>query len=147
MPRWLVTVLLLVASNAFMTIAWYAHLRWASPSGPDGHAPSALSRLLPVIAISWLIALPEYILQVPANRLGHLNFGGPFTAPQLKVIQEGVTLVVFTVFALLYLREKLRVNDIIAFGLIFAAVVVSMHGRGAPLAQDQARSNTSASTP
>jgi uncharacterized protein (DUF486 family) len=147
MPRWLVTVLLLVGSNTFMTVAWYAHLRWASAHGPDGQAPSALTRLLPVIAISWLIALPEYILQVPANRLGHVNFAGPFTAAQLKVIQEAVTLVVFTAFALLYLREKLRINDVIAFALIFVAVAVSMYGRGAPPATDQARSNTSASTP
>jgi len=131
MPRWLITVGLLVASNAFMTIAWYAHLKF---HGGEGESRLTLLKLLPVIAISWMIALPEYALQVPANRFGHVNFGGPFTAPQLKVIQEAITLVVFTAFSLLYLKEKLRVNDMIAFGLIFVAVMVSMHGRGAPMA-------------
>lgn len=118
MPRWLPTVLLLAASNTFMTFAWYYHVkRKAWP-------------LLAAIAISWLIALPEYILQVPANRVGHTGFGGPFTLPQLKIIQEAITLVVFVVFAVLVAGEKPRVNDVVAFGLIFAAVVVAMWGRG-----------------
>jgi len=116
MLRGLFTVLLLFGSNAFMTWAWYGHLRksWALPAA---------------IAISWLIALPEYILQVPANRLGHFAHGGPFTAPQLKIIQEAVTLIVFTVFTILVLKEKPRVHDAVAFVLILAAVAVSMLGR------------------
>jgi uncharacterized protein (DUF486 family) len=77
-----------------------------------------------------MIALPEYILQVPANRLGHVQHGGPFTAAQLKVIQEAITLTVFAAFSLLVLKEKLRVNEVIAFVLIFAGVVVAMWGRG-----------------
>lgn len=116
-PRWLSTVLLLVASNAFMTTAWYYHLKqkgWA---------------LGVAILISWLIALPEYALQVPANRLGHISHGGPFSAAQLKIIQEAITLVVFGIFSVLVLKEKPRVNELIAFGLIMAAVVVAMSGK------------------
>lgn len=116
MPRWLITVLLLCASNVFMTWAWYGHLRksWSIPLA---------------ILLSWLIALPEYALQVPANRLGHVNHGGAFTASQLKIIQEAITLSVFTVFAITVLKERPRWNDGVAFALIMAAVVISMMGR------------------
>ncbi len=111
-------MLLLAASNVFMTTAWYLHLkqREAWP-------------LLTAIGISWLIALPEYCLQVPANRLGHISGGGPFTAPQLKVIQEAVTLVIFGIFTVVVLKEKLRTNDLIAFGLVFSGVAVSVMGK------------------
>lgn len=118
LTRACLTVILLFASNAFMTWAWYGHLK--RPAWP----------LLIAIAASWLIALPEYILQVPANRYGHVSQGGPFTAPQLKVIQEAITLTVFGVFSILVLKEKLRSTDMIAFGLVLLAVVVSMYGRG-----------------
>ena len=124
MTRILATVALLVASNAFMTFAWYFHLKkltWP---------------LFVAIGISWLIALPEYILQVPANRLGHQNFGGPLTAPQLKILQEAITLAVFTVFSIWILKERPRANEYVAMALIFAAVVVAMWGRGAPLAAE-----------
>lgn len=104
------TVLLLVCSNAFMTAAWYGHLKYKSAS------------LLVVILASWLIALPEYALQVPANRLGH----GTFTAPQLKIIQEVISIGMFLVFSVLYLRESPTWNDLVAFGLILAAVAVVM---------------------
>jgi hypothetical protein len=117
MERALWTVLLLVGSNIFMTWAWYGHLKksgWTIPVA---------------ILISWLIALPEYILQVPANRLGHVSQGGPFSAAQLKVIQEAITLVVFMGFAALVLKERLRPNEYIAFALIFLAVIVAMRGR------------------
>jgi uncharacterized protein (DUF486 family) len=117
MLRILGTVALLVGSNAFMTYAWYYHLK--QKAWP----------LLVAILASWLIALPEYCLQVPANRLGHANFGGPLSAPQLKVIQEAVTLIVFGVFSVLVLKERLRTNDLVAFGLVLLAVVVSMSGR------------------
>jgi hypothetical protein len=118
MIRGLSTIVLLLGSNAFMTWAWYGHLRksWGIPAA---------------IALSWLIALPEYMLQVPANRLGHFAHGGPFTAPQLKVIQEAITLAVFTVFTIAVLKERPRIHDAVAFALIFAAVVVSMLGRRA----------------
>lgn len=115
--RAVVSVVLLVCSNCFMTWAWYGHLKKAAWSIPVA------------IGVSWLIALPEYILQVPANRLGHFQHGGPFTAPQLKVIQEAVTLVVFAGFSLVVLKEKLRGTDIAAFVLVFAGVAVAMLGR------------------
>lgn len=111
------TVLLLVGSNCFMTWAWYGHLKKAGWG------------LATAILLSWFIALPEYLLQVPANRFGHFAFGGPFTAPQLKIIQEAVTLTVFLVFSLLVLRERPRPNDLVAMALIFLAVAVAMWGR------------------
>lgn len=126
MSRVAATVALLVASNLFMTFAWYFHLK------------KSAWPLVMAIGISWLIALPEYILQVPANRIGHQNFGGPLSAPQLKIIQEAITLVVFAGFSILILKEKPRPNEYIAMGLIFAAVVVAMWGRGAPLAEQAA---------
>lgn len=116
-PRWVYTVLLLVGSNTFMTFAWYYHVK--QKTWP----------LLLAIGISWLIALPEYILQVPANRMGHVDHGGPFSLPQLKILQEAITLLVFTVFTVYVAKEKMRMNDVVAFGLIFAAVAVSMMGR------------------
>lgn len=106
------TVLLLIASNTFMTMAWYGHLKYKS-------APLWIA-----IAASWLIALPEYILQVPANRIGHSQEG--FSAQQLKIIQEVISISVFVLFSFLYLREAPKLNDWIAFGLILAAVVVMM---------------------
>lgn len=115
--RALSTVLLLVCSNVFMTWAWYGHLKKAAWTLPLA------------IGLSWLIALPEYALQVPANRLGHVSQGGPFTAPQLKVLQEAITLAVFVGFSILVLKEKPRANDYLAFALILAGVVVSMLGR------------------
>lgn len=117
MPAWLSTVLLLIGSNAFMTFAWYYHLKdrgWSLPMA---------------IGVSWLIALPEYLLQVPANRIGHVSHGGPFTLPQLKIIQEAITLTVFGVFSIWVMQEKLRTTDVVAFGLILAGVVVGMLGK------------------
>lgn len=117
LPPWITTVLLLVGSNTFMTFAWYYHLRHKGWS------------LLVAIAISWLIALPEYILQVPANRVGHISSGGPFTLPQLKIIQEAITMLVFAVFTIAVMGEKFRWTDIAAFLLVFAGVTVAMLGR------------------
>lgn len=101
------TIALLFASNVFMTAAWYGHLRFKG-------AP-----LWIVILVSWLIAAFEYCLQVPANRWGH----GQFTAAQLKIAQEVITIVVFVVFAWLWLGETPRWNEAVAFGLVVAAVV------------------------
>jgi uncharacterized protein (DUF486 family) len=99
------TVGLLLASNIFMTFAWYGHLKFkATP-------------LMIVILISWGIAFFEYCLQVPANRMGH----GIFNAAQLKTIQEILTLVVFVVFSVFYLHEPIRWNYLVGFGLIIAA--------------------------
>ncbi|HSV43698.1 MAG TPA: DMT family protein [Candidatus Bathyarchaeia archaeon] len=100
------TILLLTISNVFMTFAWYGHLKYKS-------AP-----LLMVIVASWGIAFFEYCFQVPANRIGH----GVFTAAQLKTIQEVITLVVFCFFSVFYLKEELRWNYIVGFGLIVLAV-------------------------
>lgn len=102
------TVLLLLLSNIFMTVAWYGHLRFRDVS------------LWKVSLISWLIALPEYALQVPANRIGYSSF----TAFELKTIQEVITLSVFIAFSVFYLREDVRWNHILGFVLILAAVVV-----------------------
>jgi uncharacterized protein (DUF486 family) len=104
------TVLLLICSNIFMTIAWYGHLKFKH------------CRLLVVILLSWLIALPEYALQVPANRLGH----GRFSAAQLKIIQEGISITVFIAFSFLYLRESLTWRSAAAFILILAAVALAV---------------------
>lgn len=100
------TLLLLLASNVFMTAAWYGHLRFKA-------AP-----LWKVILISWGIAFFEYCLQVPANRYGY----GVFSAYQLKILQEVITLVVFAVFAMLWLGEPPRWNYAVAFVLLLAAV-------------------------
>lgn len=100
-----------------MTFAWYYHVKQKTWT------------LLLAIGVSWLIALPEYILQVPANRLGHVDHGGPFSLAQLKILQEAITLVVFTLFAIYVAKEKVRINDAIAMGLILIAVVVTMMGR------------------
>ena len=120
------TVLLLVCSNAFMTLAWYGHLRFKA-------APLALA-----ILASWLIALPEYALQVPANRWGH----GQFSAAQLKILQEVIAITVFVIFNYLYLREQIGWNDWVAFGLIIAAVVVMMYPRMAELDSTGVRKET-----
>ena len=100
------TILLLIGSNLFMTAAWYGHLKYRGVA------------LWKVILISWGIAFFEYCLQVPANRLGY----GEFTAFQLKIIQEVITLVVFLGFAVVYLGERVRWNYGVAFALILAAV-------------------------
>lgn len=104
LPTPLITILLLLGSNIFMTFAWYGHLKYKS-------AP-----LLAVIFISWLIAFFEYCLQVPANRVGY----GYFNAAELKTIQEIITLTVFVVFSVLYLGESFRWNHAVGFCLIAA---------------------------
>lgn len=103
------TIALLFASNVFMTTAWYGHLKFRG-------AP-----LWKAILASWAIALFEYCLQVPANRWGY----GRFTAAQLKIMQEVIAMVVFVGFAWLYLGERIRWNEAIAFALVLGAVVVA----------------------
>jgi uncharacterized protein len=109
----MLTILLLFVSNTFMTFAWYGHLKHRS-------AP-----LLAVIVVSWLIAFGEYCFQVPANRIGY----GQFTAYQLKVIQESITLIVFVIFAYFYLDETLRWHYVLSLVCLFAAVVFAFWGR------------------
>lgn len=117
MMKALITIGLLILSNAFMIIAWYGHLKfselkWFSKLG-----------LVSIILISWGIALFEYMFQVPANRIGFKDNGGPFTLIQLKVIQEVITLVVFAIFTLVVFKtETFRMNHIISFFFLVLAV-------------------------
>lgn len=113
----LYTILLLICSNIFMTFAWYGHLK-LQETGVSRNWP-----IFAVILFSWGIALFEYICQVPANRLGFIDNGGPFNLIQLKVIQEVVSLIVFTIIAtILFKGETFHWNHIVAFGCLVAAV-------------------------
>ncbi len=104
--RQFLPILLLTISNVFMTFAWYGHLKFKSTA------------LWIVILVSWGIALPEYCFQVPANRIGHEYF----SAAQLKTIQEVITLIVFSVFSVLYLKEDFKWNYLVGFCFIILAV-------------------------
>ena len=108
-------ILLLVASNVFMTLAWYGHLKFKA-------AP-----LVVVILVSWGIALFEYCLAVPANRIGH----AVYSAAELKTIQEVITLLVFAVFSVVFLKVQLSWNHAIGFALIAAGAFFVFQGRGA----------------
>lgn len=100
------TIIFLTISNIFMTIAWYGHLKYKN------------SPLWMAILISWLIAFVEYCFQVPANRWGY----GQFNATQLKTIQEVITLVVFAIFSIVYLKEPMKWNYLVGFGFMVLAV-------------------------
>jgi uncharacterized protein (DUF486 family) len=116
MKAWL-TIGLLILSNTFMTIAWYGHLKFS-----DWKWFNKLG-LFSIILISWSIALFEYMFQVPANKIGFEGNGGPFSLVQLKVIQEAITLIIFTVFTLLVFKnQSFKWNHILAFSLIIIAV-------------------------
>jgi uncharacterized protein (DUF486 family) len=104
------TIILLCCSNVFMTFAWYGHLKY-------GHAWPRWKAIL----VSWLIALLEYCLAVPANRIGF----GTFSGFQLKILQEVITLAVFLVFALTFLKEKFAWNYVVSFVLLIAAATVA----------------------
>ena len=110
------TVGLLLASNIFMTLAWYAHLKLAE------YPWFQKWPLIAVIAFSWGIAFFEYCLQVPANRLGFVGTGGPFSIMQLKVLQEVITLVVFIVFSMIAFHMYLRWNHVAAAAFLVLAV-------------------------
>lgn len=111
------TIGLLILSNAFMTVAWYGHLKFAEWKWFNKLG------LVAIVLISWGIALFEYMFQVPANRIGFKGHGGPFSLLQLKVIQEVITLVVFAVFTLIVFKtESFRTNHIIAFVFLILAV-------------------------
>ncbi|MEK6702570.1 MAG: DMT family protein [Planctomycetota bacterium] len=114
MPPFVWTVLLLICSNGFMTYAWYYHLN-KKEQWP----------LVAAIGISWLIALPEYILQVPGNRIGSATM----SLAQLKIIQEGISLAVFSIYAITVAKQTPRWQDFVAMLLIFAAVAISFSGR------------------
>lgn len=111
LPVPVVTIGLLIASNIFMTFAWYGHLKYKGAA------------LVTVILVSWLIALPEYALQVPANRIGY----GYFNAAQLKTIQEVITLTVFATFSVLYLKEPLGWNHALGFSFIALGAFFIFH--------------------
>lgn len=114
----LFTILLLIVSNVFMTFAWYGHLKMKQQFTWFEHLP-----LFGVILFSWSIALLEYSFQVPANRIGFRENGGPFSLIQLKVIQEVITLVVFVVFSTLAFKsESFRWNHALACLFLIAAV-------------------------
>ena len=107
------TVGLLFISNTFMTVAWYGHLKYKHSS------------LWLAIVASWAIAFFEYVFQVPANRIG-ANY---FSVTQLKIMQECITLIVFTVFAFIVFHEQLRWNNLVSYGLLIAAVAFAFWPR------------------
>lgn len=115
LPVPVTTILLLTLSNVFMTFAWYGHLKFKS-------AP-----LITVIFIAWGIAFFEYVLQVPANRMGH----GYFSAAELKTIQEVLTLSIFAIFSVWYLKEPLGWNHLVGFGFIALGAFFIFHKWGA----------------
>lgn len=118
MKNIIITIVLLVVSNIFMTFAWYGHLKLQDMKVITGNTP-----LYVVILISWGIALAEYCCQVPANRMGFIGNGGHFSLMQLKVIQEAITLIIFTVFTVVFFRgETLHWNHFAAFVLLIGAV-------------------------
>lgn len=111
------TILLLVLSNTFMTFAWYGHLKFKELKWFENLG------LISIVLISWGIAFFEYIFQVPANRIGFKENGGPFSLVELKVLQEVITLVVFMVFTFLFFKnESIKVNHLIGFGFLILAV-------------------------
>lgn len=113
----LLTILLLIISNVFMTAAWYGHLKLQA-AGVTRNWP-----LIGVILLSWGIAFLEYCFMIPANRMGYAENGGPYSLIQLKVLQEVITLTVFTVVAMIFFQgEQVRWNHIAAFVCLVAAV-------------------------
>lgn len=117
MKKALLAIGLLFLSNTFMTFAWYGHLKFKQMNWFNSLG------LFSVILISWGIAFFEYCFQVPANRIGFEENGGPFNLWQLKVIQEVITLVVFTLFSVFFFKnETLRLNHLIGFGFLILAV-------------------------
>lgn len=111
------TIGLLILSNIFMTLAWYGHLKFKELKWFENLG------LIAIIFISWGLALFEYFFQVPANKIGFKENGGPFTLMQLKVIQEVITLIIFTIFSLLFFKnETFRWNHAIGFVFLILAV-------------------------
>jgi len=117
------SILLLIVSNSFMTIAWYGHLKYQNIS------KNALLGMAGIVLASWGIALFEYFFQVPANRIGYRGTGGPFSLVELKLIQEIISISVFVVFTLLFFRtESFRLNHLFAFLCILGAVYFTFKG-------------------
>lgn len=117
MTKSLTTIFLLILSNAFMTLAWYGHLKFKEMKWFENLG------FISIVLISWGIALFEYFFQVPANRIGFKGNGGPFSLVELKVIQEVITLTVFTIFSVLFFKqETFKMNHLI--GGIFLVLAV-----------------------
>jgi uncharacterized protein (DUF486 family) len=113
----LLSIGLLLLSNSFMTLAWYGHLKFFSKNA--AHSPA----LFIVILFSWGLAFFEYCFQVPANRIGFTENGGPFNLVQLKVIQEAITLFVFVLFSLIFYKNlRFGWNQLVGFGFLIGAV-------------------------
>jgi uncharacterized protein (DUF486 family) len=111
------TIILLALSNSFMTMAWYGHLKFSEMKSFNKLG------IIAIVLISWGIALFEYMFQVPANRIGYKGNGGPFSLIELKVIQEVITLIVFTIFSLvLFKNENFRFNHLVGFVFLVLAV-------------------------
>ena len=114
----IITIVLLIISNVFMTFAWYGHLKLNS-SGISKNWP-----LIVVILVSWGIALLEYFFMIPANKIGFRDNGGPFNIFQLKIIQEVISLTVFTIIAMMMFQgQKLQWNHIASYICLMGAVV------------------------
>ena len=117
MSRGLLTILMLICSNVFMTFAWYGNLKLQQMKLITDWP------LIAIILLSWGMALFEYLFMIPANRIGSQITGGPFSLMQLKIIQEGISLTVFTlIVALVFKGEPIRWNHLVAFGCILLAV-------------------------
>src|SRR3954463_1253707 len=110
----LATIILLIISNTFMTFAWYGHLKFKDMSWGKGLG------LFAIILISWGLAFFEYLFQVPANRMGYKEDGGPYSLVQLKTLQEAITLIVFMIFSFIVFKQKFEWNHILGFCLIIA---------------------------
>lgn len=117
MKKAILTVLFLIISNTFMTFAWYGHLKFKQMSRFNNLG------LASIVLISWGIALFEYTFQVPANRIGFNENGGPYNLWQLKVIQEVITLTIFSIFTIIFFKNQtFKVNYLIGFGFLVLAV-------------------------
>jgi uncharacterized protein len=117
MKKAVITIVLLIFSNTFMTLAWYGHLKMKEMNKLVGVS------LFTIILLSWGVAFFEYLFQVPANRIGFNENGGPFTLWQLKVIQEVITLTIFSAFMLFFFKDQpLKWNHLVGFGLLILAV-------------------------
>lgn len=115
--RGIYTVILLILSNTFMTLAWYGHLKFKEMKITENLG------LIAIVLVSWGVALFEYFFQVPANRLGYKDNGGPFSLVELKVIQEVISITVFSCFMLIaFKNETLKWNHLIGFAFLILAV-------------------------
>lgn len=124
MSKYISTIGLLLLSNAFMTLAWYGHLKFFGKE--SGHSTTPVWA---IVLLSWGLAFFEYCFQVPANRIGSQEMGGPFSLVQLKIIQEVITLIVFMIFSLtVFKNTQFTVNHLIGFALLVGAVYFIFKG-------------------